>query len=155
MTRTLPFIAAAALACAACVSGPGEMAAPPAPDWDMWVDEVQPVLAEHCANPSCHGNVDRPLEVFAVHRHRLDPADTYLDAPLTTEELTVGYEKARAMIVPGEYADDCLLLRKPEPTHLGGAPHQGGVQFEAPEYDPDYQALRVWIELVAEEAPSP
>lgn len=151
--RAMAVVALALAVVPACVSGPGEVAAPLEASWESWVTEVQPLLAERCGNPSCHGDVSRPLEVFGVHRHRLDPSDTYVDAPLTDEELAVGYDKARALIVPGEAADESLLLRKPVPTSAGGAPHQGGVQFQDPADDPDYEVLWAWIAQATGEAP--
>lgn len=142
--RLLVSLASLTLVTASCVEGPGPGIGVTHVDYERYVDEVQPIFAEHCANPSCHGTEDRPLEVYAVHRHRLDPDDVFLDAPLTSQELRLGFERTRALLVPGESASAALLVRKPLPESYGGAPHAGGVQF-GDTWSEDYLTLWAWI----------
>lgn len=128
---------------AACVAGPGDPLALPAADRMVFEATVQPALAERCANPGCHGRVDRPLEVYATYQHRLDPVDVHAGTPLTAEELDRNFERARAFLFGAATAEDALLLRKTIPRELGGVHHGGGVVFEDT-WEPDYQALRDW-----------
>jgi len=108
-----------------CVGGPGLDG-----ELDRFVAEVQPVLAERCASPSCHGRPSRPLGLFAVHQHRLDPADVHLDAPLTADELHANYDRALGFVLGASGAADAPLLRKPLAQGAGGMRHAGGIQFE-------------------------
>lgn len=140
-----------------CVVGPGgaPLAVDADPEW--FSAEVQPVFEARCANASCHGDPGRPLEIYATHRHRLDPADVYLDAGLTEEELHLNFLKASAFVaeltaLPGVTADDCSLLTKPLDPDDGGAEHGGLVQFFDTE-ERDYQALRAWIDDALQELP--
>ena len=125
-----------------CVTGTGEE--PPLPaDSAMFYERVEPVLALRCANPSCHGSAERPLQVYAVHRHRADPAHIWLDAPLTAAEHAANFDRARAWRTPDP--DASLLVRKPLDPEVGGASHAGGVQF-ADREEPDWRALYDWVE---------
>lgn len=130
----------ALLALAGCAPAPGYESLPPA-DFPRFVATVQPVLAARCANPTCHGRADRPLEVFAPQLHRLDERRLFLDEPLTAEETRRNFDRARA------FAADGLLLSKPL---AGGAGHAGGAQF-ADEEEPEWQALRDWVDAEAAE----
>lgn len=127
---------------AACVD-PGATEPLPEADYVLFAESVQPVLANRCANPACHGTPLRRLEVYALHRHRLDPGNVFLDAPLTDDELWLGYQHARGFLLDIDSPDACLLLRKPL---AGGAEHAGGAVFED-DRDFEYQLLRRWIEL--------
>jgi len=132
-----------------CVTGPGGSPAVTSPDLEQFVAEVQPVFASSCANATCHGDPARPLEIYAVHNHRLDPDDVYLDADLSEDELWLNYVGARTFIdelrwLDGADADDSALLTKPLDPAAGGAEHTGGVQFfDAGERD--YAIIRAWI----------
>lgn len=128
-----------------CVEGPDALAAPfLEEDFLAFAEHGQPVLAERCANPACHGRADRPLRVFARFQHRLDPAAVHLDEPLTEEELWQNYRRARAL-VRAEAPEASALLLKPLSEAQGGSHHRGGVQFEDP-FEADYRALRLWVE---------
>ncbi len=129
---------------AGCVDDVGVTTHVPLADQPTFVVKVQPILAERCANPGCHGDTGRPLEVFAPRRHRLDPAQRYANAPLTTEELERNYANACGFLVGVADPDDSLLLRKCLPPALGGVHHEGGVIFEDTD-EPDYQILRAWV----------
>jgi hypothetical protein len=144
MTRAPLLVAFALMHLAGCVEGPGPGDGFVALDYEVFVAEVQPLLADRCANPSCHGTPERPLEVFAVHKHRLDPDTVYLDAALTDDELGLGFLRASALVSPDEAPSLSPLVRKPLGVAAGGAPHVGGVQFERDD-DPDYLTLLAWV----------
>lgn len=141
---------AAALLLAGCVAEPGEHALPPA-DYALFAEKVQPILAARCANPTCHGSPGRPLEVYAVHLHRRDPARVHRDEPLTEAEQRHNFERARAFVLGAEGPADCLLLTKPLAPAAGGVAHGGGVQF-ADTAERDYATLRWWVARALVEA---
>lgn len=135
-------IGALLAALAGCVEGPG--GAPlPAAGIEAFAAEAQPVLAARCANPSCHGNPWRPLALYAVRRHRLDPADTHLEAPLTEAELRLNLLHTLGLLATADDPADSLLLRKPLAVGAGGVAHAGGAQFADP-LSHDYQRLLRW-----------
>lgn len=136
--------AALALA-AACVTGPGGEPLALDVDYAVFVEDVQPVLSDRCANPACHGAQGRPLEVYAVHQHRLDPAEVFADTPLTPAELSLNFHRACGFLVDLERDDDCLLVRKPLAEAAGGVAHEGGDVW-SDSSSPELQALRDWIE---------
>lgn len=136
-----------------CIEDPGERALPAGDPIAFEVD-VQPVLAASCANPACHGAVERPLQTYAVRLHRLDPADLYLDAPLTSEELRRNQRSAEAMLSGFAAAADSPLLTKPLAPEQGGSTHTGGVQFHDPT-EPGYRALTAWADDALRNLESP
>lgn len=127
-----------------CVSAPGEIAAPERGSVAAFVELAQPVLAERCANPSCHGDASRPLSLFAVRRHRLDPRDVYLETPLSDEEVAHNFAQTAAFLEGVSRASDSLLLRKP--LARDGVAHRGGAVFPD-DGDYGYQRLRAWIDV--------
>ena len=127
-----------------CVLDPGTA---PLPEGDpaTFVDSVQPVLSARCANPACHGTVDRPFPVFAPGLHRLDPDERYLDTPLSEHELDRNQSAAEAMLASFAAAADSPLLTKPLAPARGGSDHSGGVQFADPT-EAEYLALLHWAD---------
>lgn len=138
----------------ACVDGPMwyEQATPAS--YAAFVDEVQPVLERHCANPSCHGLRTRPLEIYAVGQHRLDAEELHLEEPLREEELRLNFWRACGFLFEGGAPERCTLLSKPLAPRAGGSGHGGGVQFEDRE-EADYQTLLTWVRSTAEDAGGP
>lgn len=128
-----------ALLLLACVEGPGEAALVPV-DTGAFFAEVEPVLVERCANPSCHGTAERPLEVYAVHRNRMDPDDVWLDGGLTAEERAANLARARGFVGP-----TLELARKSLDPDAGGMRHGGGAIY-ADATDAEYATLRDWAE---------
>jgi hypothetical protein len=106
---------------------------------DAFEEQAQPVLSLRCANPSCHGRPERPLALFAVHRHRLDPADTFVDEPLTEEELRRNFLQTTAFLLDVTEPGESLLLVKPRSEHAG-------VIVFGDVADYDHVRLREWIE---------
>lgn len=118
----------------------GEDGAPGGGDSGEFYADVEPILTEGCANPSCHGNADRPWQVYAVHRYRMDEADLWADGELSAEEHAANLAQARAFTVsPWE------LCRKPLDPAAGGMSHEGGVSWFSVD-DAEYEALRSWSE---------
>ncbi len=139
-----------------CVAGPGGESPATEPDLEWFISDVQPVLSASCANATCHGDPARPLEIYAVHNHRLDPEEVYLDGALSEQELWLNYRRASAFVDELTWqdealADDCSLLSKPLDPASGGAEHTGGVQFFDTAEEP-YEALRGWIADALKEA---
>jgi hypothetical protein len=113
-------------------------------DYDLFVADVQPILAEKCGNPSCHGRADRPYSVFSPRAWRLDPERTHLSEPLSSEELVHNYTMSCVFVSEAEAPDASLLLLKPLGSS-GDVFHGGGVIFEG-ESDRDYRIVLEWIE---------
>jgi hypothetical protein len=103
--------------------------------YDAFVDRVQPILVRRCAGSSCHGT---PV------------ADLHLSCGRTTDESRWNYFAALA------HADASVslseLLRRPLTTERGGTYHEGGNVFLDTK-DPDYVALRDWLEDVVDRVP--
>lgn len=131
-------------AVAGCVNGPGEIAIEMPADFDRFIDEVQPELSASCSNPGCHGSVERPLELYAVHQHRLDPDDVYLDDPLTDAELWLNFMRVCGFAIDLDEVEDCEVLRKPLAPEAGGSEHMGGVQFSDVD-NPSYEIIFDWL----------
>lgn len=138
--RRAPSAAAllAALLCSTCVGAPREEL-PSTGAMSAFVEQAQPVLAERCANPSCHGNGARPLSIFAPRRHRAAPADIYLDKPLTEDELEHNYYQAAVFVADAPAPEESLLLVKPRSSDHG----DGLVFLDPVEYD--LRRLRAWV----------
>lgn len=119
---------------------PGDPADLGAGDSGDFVENVEPILVSSCANPSCHGNAQRPLQLYAVHRYRLDPDDLWADGDLSPAEHLANYQHARGFGAP-----TFELGRKPLSPEAGGMDHRGGVFWNTTD-DVDYQAIIAWLE---------
>lgn len=126
----------------ACIDGPGRSELPEA-DSGVFQESAEPELGASCGNPSCHGSVNRPYEVYAVHFHRADPDATFLDDPLTDEEHRLNQDRARAFLHPTEPAAS-PLLRMPLDPAAGGLGHGGSVTVYLDRSDPGWLALAAW-----------
>lgn len=124
----------------------------PSGDPATFRSEVQPLLEERCANPSCHGSTDRPLEIYATLRHRLDPDDIFVDEPITDQEVLLNQQRAACFIGDLDHGTSSLA-RKPLPADEGGVGHQGGIIFERGD-DPAYLPLAAWVDATAASAAS-
>src|SRR4051812_44139455 len=99
----------------------------PAPDAQMFEQEVYPVLLRDCGFPACHGDRQRFFQVFGPGRTRYREGDGGTDnfEPATAEELLQTYPRARSMLAFERSPLEALLLRKPLATRAGGAGHKG------------------------------
>jgi hypothetical protein len=120
----------------ACVDGPGVADLAPV-DTGAFYAEAEPVLAASCANPSCHGTPERPLQVYAQYLHRADPALLWSDMELTAEEHAANLARSRGMAADGS------LWRKPLAPERGGMRHEGGWRW-SDTGDPSWRDLRRW-----------
>ena len=111
---------------------------------DTFASEVSPALSNRCASSACHGRPDRALALYAPGAHRLEPSQRFLDAPLTSDELTINAYQVAAFAT-AETASEALVLRKPLAEDAGGAWHGGGTVFDTAE-DPLHASLVVWLE---------
>lgn len=114
-------------------------------DTTWFADGVQPVVATRCSNPSCHGTAQRPLELYAVHQHRLDPADVYLDQPLTDAEIEANLLRVCAFLWGAPNARQSELLRKPLAVEAGGMAHEGGTIFGDRDHH-EYRVIEAWAD---------
>ncbi len=106
---------------------------------------VQPVLDESCGFLACHGDVVRPLRVYARNRLRLDADPTDLNESLSEEELDANFTSAAA------FADEFLLSQKPLDEDADGRYHQGRERYGygdvfLSENERGHQILRGWLE---------
>lgn len=150
MKRRTLVTAAAAAAFSACVTfGCAEEPDPiqiPRGDVDVFAADVQPIVDAQCANPSCHGRVERPLSLFSPGRYRMDPERTFLDEPLSRDELEMNARAVAAFAteVAPEGVDGCLVLRKPLALAAGGCGHEGGVIWSSRD-DREHRLVRGWL----------
>jgi hypothetical protein len=135
-----------------CVTGPGGQVFTVVGDHDVFIDEVQPVLAARCSNPACHGTRARPLALYATGLHREDPDDTWLDTPLTDDELWANHLRIVPFVAGAPQAATAPLLARPLDPDAGGSGHGGGVQFFDPD-EPEFIALQAWVSTALEEDP--
>lgn len=119
----------------------------PLPDVDAaaFAELVEPVFEVSCANAACHGDLARPLSLYAPLRHRMEESRLFLDEELTDQELAHNLRSAAAFLVDVDQTEDCDLLRKPLAERWGGARHAGGDVFLDP-YEPDYVDVAAWID---------
>jgi hypothetical protein len=99
---------------------------------------VQPVLEARCATLDCHGNVERPLRLYAATGLRA--TDALRDRPLAAEELTANV-RSLAAVDPGAAPEASLVLSKPL---VGGQAHEGGDLWTSPD-EPQVVCVRSWL----------
>lgn len=128
---------------AACIEGGDD--ALPAASFDQFRDQVQPLFEARCANPSCHGNERRPLEIYAPLQHRREPSQLFVDGPLTSRELEINFARTCMFLAQASEASDCELVSKPLASEAGGIDHSGVVVYERLD-DPELQPLLDWID---------
>lgn len=114
------------------------------PDYEQFVNTVQPIVQRHCAFNACHGTPDRTLSLYAVGFQRAGPelpGTPLSESQLTDQELVWNYDALRIRLFEG----DKLLLKCLDPA-VGGIRHASGFVVYASRSDPDYVALSQWIE---------
>ena len=129
---------------AGCIGSPGGSLEVPVLDFPSFQSDLQPILGERCGNPSCHGRPDRPFSVHCAGRWRADPHRTFLDEPLSPEEMIADYARACGFAVGIRAPGDCLLLKKPLAVAADGVGHLGGdVWIDT--RDPEYRVVEAWL----------
>lgn len=131
----------AAVLLVACAPEPAWVALGPETDLDRFIADVQPVFEARCANPACHGSADRPLALYAPRLFRDDESRTWLDEPLSDEELAANHRRSRAFL--SETPSESQLLLKPLAEDAGGCWHEGADQF-SDSAEAEYHALLDW-----------
>ncbi|MFI5301172.1 MAG: TolB family protein [Polyangiales bacterium] len=101
-------------------------AADPGPNYQLFHDTVQPVLAKRCSASSCHGNAVADLQLTCG-----------------TDDTQVRWNAFIASQYLSATAAASELVRRPLDPARGGVFHEGGIIFSDPS-DPDYQALVTW-----------
>lgn len=121
----------------------------PAPKFQTYVNNIQPMVRQRCAFLGCHGSVDRPLTLYAVGFLRAPagfPGTPLLENELTDAELAWNYDGLRMRLVDASSPESSLLLSKCLDPAKGGRKHADGYVVFADTDDSDYQMLRKWIE---------
>ncbi|MCP4446871.1 MAG: hypothetical protein GY811_16205 [Myxococcales bacterium] len=113
-------------------------------DFEVFESTVQPIIADKCGNPSCHGRPERAFSIFSERNWRLDDDQLYLPEPLSEEELENNFISTCMQIHDGNDFSDSLLLLKPL-GDVAGTYHGGGTIFED-ETDRSYRAIMGWLE---------
>lgn len=119
----------------------------PAPDPELFVQTVYPVLLRDCSFPACHGNPSRPLFVPGPGRTRLSEESELFDAP-TAEEIHVAYARTRGLLgssieVDGEPLPIFLEKTLSHAAHAGRDRHGNNV-YEHRD-TPGWTVLREWV----------
>jgi len=103
---------------------------------------VQPIIRHDCASLDCHGDLVRPLRLYALHGLRLDAE--LRDEDESVEELSANVLSI-AGVDPTANPEDSLVLVKPLDEDAGGFEHVGGDLF-ADTNDPRYQCVLAWLD---------
>ncbi len=111
-------------------------------DYEVFVEDVQPVLAEMCGNPSCHGRPDRAFSIYSQRNWREDPDLLFRPDELSSAELNHNYEGSCVLVSEAAGAEDTLLLKK-SLGKAAGVYHGGGAVLE--ESDRSYRILLDWV----------
>jgi hypothetical protein len=129
-------VAWALFAVVACVDDPIVL---PAPDVAGYQASVHPIMEGRCATLDCHGDLGRPLRLYA--ETGLRAADELRDQPFTAEEADAN---ARALIAvdPDPDGRPSLVLTKPLAGTVG---HEGGDQW-ADTGEPQYLCVAGWLD---------
>jgi hypothetical protein len=111
------------------------------PDADVasYQASVHPILEARCATLDCHGDLDRPLRLYA--ETGLRAADALRGQPITPAELDAN---ARALIAvdPAPDGRPSLVLTKPL---AGTVKHIGGDQWDSTD-EPQYLCVAGWLD---------
>ena len=113
-------------------------------DYDSFVTDVQPILADLCGNPTCHGRIERPLSIYSALSWRADPEHTFLREELDEEELQHNFTVSSVLASETDAPEESLLLRKTL-GEVAGTYHGGGVIIETTTH-PDYRTMLRWVQ---------
>jgi hypothetical protein len=122
----------------------------PTGDEALFVEQVQLILGPRCGNPSCHGNDQRPFQLYARRNNRMAPNALHSDAPLSDEELEHNRYSAASLLLDVDQAHDSPLLTKPLAPAAGGSEHGGDTQFYDAG-DDEYVTLLTWARGVVQQ----
>jgi len=111
-------------------SAEDEEAARTNPNYQAFIDEVQPILTESCNSGNCHGTPQ---------------ADFYITCGLDARQQAFNFTIARNFV--SDPVANSEILQRPLSVQGGGYGHTGGDQFSS-RNDPDYAAVSDWAEAV-------
>jgi hypothetical protein len=115
--------------------------------FEVYRDQVFPVLMRDCAFHMCHGAEQRFFRLWGSARARLNP-ETRALAEVLPEEIALSYTRTLSMINARDPGSS-LLLRKPLTPAAGGAGHFGVDSLDRDVFqstqDPDYLVLAQWV----------
>ncbi len=162
-TRATPVVAVVTAAILAAASVAWSCASPPdtsrvttilSPDYDTYVQSVDPYLARRCGSLDCHGQLGRAYRVYGRAGLRLttvqDGGLVSGGQPSDPEELRANYqtlvalepeEMSRLMARQGDNPNLLMLLRKP----LRLERHKGGPAMA--EDDAGYRCVIAWLSI--------
>ncbi len=146
---TLALAALMASITAGCAPLDNPYAPYPEPDYETFVLDVQPMIADGCASSGCHGVHARTLTLYAVDHLRAEPLQ--VGAPIEVDILSEGelawnYDALRVRTLGERKADNAMLLLKCLDPKKGGLVHADGFVVFEDRDDPDLVLLRDWIE---------
>jgi len=102
---------------------------------------VQPVLRDTCTSMDCHGDIGRPLRLYAHYGLRLDASLRNEDESDLEIEANI---LSMASVDPDRPAADNLVVLKPLATFEGGIDHIGG-DIWADRNAEGYRCLEAWL----------
>jgi len=103
---------------------------------------VQRSLGSRCGSLDCHGDIDRPLRIYARNGLRLRADLRGRDESMS--ELTANILSIVGIDPEQDTLQDHLLLLKPLSVSAGGIDHVGGDVF-ADQRDGLYRCLHAWL----------
>jgi hypothetical protein len=146
-----------AYVCLLCACGPSNTELPNRDgDAELFVSQVQPILARHCAFLGCHGREGMPLSIYAVNYSRLRDPEGRVDNSrppldeqnLTATELEHNRKGLAARVGTDDRAGDIeRFLTRLISLDQGSLRHAGVVVFDRPD-DPELATLRAFLETV-------
>lgn len=122
--------------------------APPSPNFETFVSDVQPVLGARCSYLPCHGAPERTFTVYAVGFLRAVseiPGTPLSEHGLSEAELHWNYDTMRYRLIDETSADEARVLLKCLAPAAGGIEHAGGLVVFESTSDPDYVTIRNWL----------
>lgn len=159
----LLFVSAIAAAALASASGCAAQSEPvyTFPSEKQFVDDgVSEFLERRCGTMDCHGQVGRPLRLYAKDGLRLATSPERDTKTTTDAERKANYvaviglepeELSLSVQSKGEYVD-FMLFKKPLGEEGGGVKHKGGPVLAATQTDPGWVCLRSWVAGSADKA---
>lgn len=135
------------LACwlgSACSEAPEDDVAVAWLDYEVYVEDVQPILATYCGNPACHGNADRAFSLYSAGNWRANATDLYLPTPLSEDELMHGFVTSCVLASEAASPEETLLLTKA--LGAGAKTYHGGGEIFLGTSDRSYRVILEWLQ---------
>jgi hypothetical protein len=117
-------------------------------DPESYARDVQPIFEARCATLDCHGDVGRPLRLYA--ETGLRARDDLRDLPMTEEELLANVRSVEA-VDPGSPFAEGLMVLKPLAQASGGVAHEGDDVWQDRE-EPQARCVIAWLSDESDDA---